>query len=246
MSEYIVQQGDCTSSLAGKSGLFWETIWNHPQNAELKSKRKDPNILVPGDKIFIPEKELKQVDCASDQKHRFKRKGVPVILRLRLMHKPDSPQQKQQARRPPSYPPPKDGTEQLPQEQSDPTQEEPWTNVRYVTEIDGNLTEGRTGNEGIIEVIIPPAAQSGRLMIEPGTPHESVIPLQLGHLNPTSMVSGVKQRLSNLGISCGDFSEEETEAFAAAVRIFQAQNGLEETGEMNDQTRQKLQEIHGD
>lgn len=84
MPEYIVKQGDCLSSIADKYGLFWEKIWNHPQNAKLKEKRKDPNILYPGDVIYIPDKEEKEETASTGQKHCFRRKGVPEKLELTL------------------------------------------------------------------------------------------------------------------------------------------------------------------
>ncbi|MGB9698788.1 MAG: LysM peptidoglycan-binding domain-containing protein [Thermodesulfobacteriota bacterium] len=55
MPEYTVKQGDCLSSIGEKYGIFWEKIWNQPKNDKLKEKRKNPNILYPGDVIFIPD-----------------------------------------------------------------------------------------------------------------------------------------------------------------------------------------------
>ncbi|MFH1075402.1 MAG: hypothetical protein V1753_00935 [Pseudomonadota bacterium] len=54
MPDYIVKQGDCIESIAFKHGLFWETVWNHPNNQQLKQERKNPNILLAGDKVFVP------------------------------------------------------------------------------------------------------------------------------------------------------------------------------------------------
>jgi hypothetical protein len=72
------------SSIAEKYGLFWETVWKDPNNAELKSKRKDPNVLMPGDEVFVPDKREKKESGGTEQKHRFKKKGVPAKFRVRL------------------------------------------------------------------------------------------------------------------------------------------------------------------
>ncbi len=44
-----VKQGDYFAKIAKKYGFSdWRTIYNHADNAELKQKRPDPNILHPG------------------------------------------------------------------------------------------------------------------------------------------------------------------------------------------------------
>lgn len=73
---YVVKQGDCIRSIAAKHSMNFETIWNAPQNKALKEARKKPGVLMPGDRLFIPEKQQKQVDCPTGERHRFKRKGV--------------------------------------------------------------------------------------------------------------------------------------------------------------------------
>jgi hypothetical protein len=83
--EYTVEQHDCLSSLGEKFGIPWEIIWNHSENAALKQKRKNPHVIFPGDKIFIPEIEIKEEIGATEKKHKFKKKSEKVLLRLRLL-----------------------------------------------------------------------------------------------------------------------------------------------------------------
>jgi hypothetical protein len=82
---HTVKQGECVESIAFEHGLFWETIWNDSKNAELKQARENPNALLPGDKIYIREKEEKEFPGASEKKHRFRRKGVPAIFQVKLL-----------------------------------------------------------------------------------------------------------------------------------------------------------------
>jgi hypothetical protein len=82
---YQVKQGDCISSIAFEHGFFADTIWNHPNNAELKKKREDPNVLMPGDIVFVPDKRLKEVSEPTNQVHKFKCKNTPEKLKLQLL-----------------------------------------------------------------------------------------------------------------------------------------------------------------
>jgi len=82
---YVVRQGDCVESIAYQHGHLWQTLWNHAKNAKLKQVRKDPNVLLPGDRIFIPELREKEETGGTEQRHRFRRKSVPSKLKLRFL-----------------------------------------------------------------------------------------------------------------------------------------------------------------
>lgn len=82
--EYLAKQGDSISSIAYEHGLFPDTVWNDSKNIELKQKRKNPNILLPKDIVYLREKEEKEESCSSEKKHRFRRKGVPAKLEIQL------------------------------------------------------------------------------------------------------------------------------------------------------------------
>ena len=243
---YLAKEGDCVSSIAFERGLFWKTVWDDPQNADLKSRRRDPNVLKPGDIVHIPVLRLGSQSGATESRHRFVLKGVPAKLQLRIVHEP-LPEPRPAAGEPP-HPPRLDAKDSF-TEDAEPVStrqlDEPRANVPYVLEIDGVLNEGTTDADGRVEVTIPPNARRGKLILEPGTASEKTLPLRLGHLDPLSELTGVKQRLANLGFDCGDCSAADTPALPAALRAFQEKQGLPITGEVDQATRDKLRELHG-
>lgn len=82
---HTVKQGECLSSIAKKYGFAdWRIIYNYPQNAEFKRKRPNPNLIYPGDQLFIPDKELKQEQGQTEQRHRFRMKISKQVLRLAI------------------------------------------------------------------------------------------------------------------------------------------------------------------
>lgn len=82
---HVVGGGDSTTSLAFQNGLFWESVWNHPKNSQLRDKRENANILAGGDEIFIPDLEKGTIGAATEQRHRFRRKGIPEKLNVRFL-----------------------------------------------------------------------------------------------------------------------------------------------------------------
>jgi N-acetylmuramoyl-L-alanine amidase len=80
MRKYTAKQGDCVSSIAHEQGFFWKTIWD--SNPELRHKREDPNLIFPGDEVLIPEKAQRSESGETEQRHRYRLKGVPAKFRL--------------------------------------------------------------------------------------------------------------------------------------------------------------------
>lgn len=85
MRTHRVEPGECIASISHHYGLFWDTVWSHPANAELKRLRGNPNILVPGDVVAVPELRAGDVLCATGQQHSFRKRGVPAKLSLRVL-----------------------------------------------------------------------------------------------------------------------------------------------------------------
>lgn len=209
MPKHIVTQGQCVESIAFDHGLFWETVWNDAQNAELKQKRNNPNVLMPGDEIFIPEKQEKQVSGATEQTHRFRRKGVPSKIYIVV------------------------------KKEGEPRAEEP-----YKLKIDDNWFYGTTNAQGEIKHPIPPNAKEGKLIV--GKDEDTLeYTLQLGGVDPIDEISGIQGRLNNLGFLCGAADGKMTPETEKAIKSFQKQAGLEETGKPDQATQDALKNAHG-
>jgi len=202
---YTVRQGDSISSIAYEHGLFPDTVWNDAKNEELKQKRKDPDVLLPDDIVYLKEKELKEESCSTEKRHRFRRKGVPAKLQVQLME-----------------------------------EGKPRANLQYILEIDGSPIRDKTDGQGWIKHFIPPNAKKALLHIGNET-----ITLEIGYLEPVAEISGVQERLANLGFNCGEPNGILDEKTGAAIRNFQAEYNLKVTGEPDQATRAKLEEVHG-
>jgi hypothetical protein len=83
--KYIAQKNDCMASIAAKFGFGdYKLIYDDALNADLKTKRPNPNLLCAGDKVMIPDRQLKEESCATDQKHVFELKRQKTKLRIQL------------------------------------------------------------------------------------------------------------------------------------------------------------------
>jgi len=225
--KYTVKQGDCISSIAFAYNLFPKTIWDHPDNAELKKLRKDLNALFPGDVLIIPDKESKEESCQSGKKHRFRRKGVPERLRIQFCV----------------------GDYEADDEDDDIFRK----NVPYTLDItikDGSSVPrktGKTDNDGFLDEMIPPDAHKGKIVLDEGE-DEQVFEILLGHLDPIDTISGVKARLENLGYDCGEDDDPDNPETLEAIRDFQQRNDLKilagDFKEIDQETLDKIEELY--
>jgi len=205
MPKRKVGVGETTSSLAKKNGFFWRTIWEHPENAELRAKRKDPNVLFETDEIFIPIREPKMVSKGTEAEHVFRRRGEPSKIKMQMLRLG-----------------------------------KPRADEDYIFDCDGKQTNGKTDGDGRLEHFIPGDAKNGKLIFKGG---KEVHHLKLGNLDPLDQISGVQQRLNNLGYNCGGEMGKFGEKTKEALKKFQADNELEASGEPDAATKAKLQEL---
>lgn len=55
MRPYVVRQGDYLAQIAHRRSFSAEKVWNHPLNDALRMKRASPDILHPGDIVYVPD-----------------------------------------------------------------------------------------------------------------------------------------------------------------------------------------------
>ena len=84
MSTYHkVAQGEYITKIADRYGFGdFHAVWDHAKNAQIKQKRKSPNVLSPGDILFIPDKQDKQQTRPTARLHRFEISEQKILLRI--------------------------------------------------------------------------------------------------------------------------------------------------------------------
>lgn len=82
---HTVVQGEYLAKIAALYEFAdFHTLWDHPRNAALKQKRLNPNVLFPGDSVFIPDKNDRQEARGTDKSHTFEVKRQHIVLRVVL------------------------------------------------------------------------------------------------------------------------------------------------------------------
>lgn len=209
MPTHVVRQGETVVSLAKRYGIPKSKIIDHPDNRQLRDEDRATGILRAGDRITVPDPEVKQVSGATGSRHRFRHFGQTTVLRVRFM-------EGQEAR----------------------------SGEPYVLRIDLNETSGNLDTDGWLEQRIP--ADTRDVIVFLGEDRDEPIRLHVGNLDPIREQSGLRQRLSNLGYMDEQEGEDPAEELRKAVRSFQADHGMEETGQVDDATRNALREAYGE
>jgi hypothetical protein len=80
-----VKQGETVSSIADNYKFRnYKTVYLHSENADLRKMRPNPDIIFPGDLLYIPDMEEKWVPAVTDKRHYYVVKSRYKVLRIRL------------------------------------------------------------------------------------------------------------------------------------------------------------------
>ena len=86
---YTVRQGDYLSKIAHEQGFSdWRTIYDHPDNEQFRELRPDPNVIFPGDELFIPDREPSDFELETGRRHLFRVRRVTNELHV-VLRRPD-------------------------------------------------------------------------------------------------------------------------------------------------------------
>ncbi len=118
-------------------------------------------------------------------------------------------------------------------------------NTRYELELGAERREGVTDGDGGIEEPVPVGATEGEIHFDDRT-----LRLSFGALNPLADaadhgVSGAQSRLRNLGYPVGPVDGVAGPRTRTALGLFQLDQGIEVTCELDDPTRARLEAAHG-
>jgi hypothetical protein len=213
---HTVKQGETMILIAHQNGFMsWETIWNHERNNALREKRPNPQTLYPGDLIFLPDKETKEISAAVNQKHTFKLKPPEnPIFKVRLKDEAGEPYANCR------YELKIDGE-----------------TVKGRTTGDGLVSKKvrPTSKHASLKLWLDDA--------EPEDVAEWEI--DIGHLDPADTISGAKARLHNLGYRPGPVDGTMNQKTVDAIKAFQQHLGYAvPTGELDETTTRALANFH--
>ncbi|MDI6766168.1 MAG: peptidoglycan-binding protein [Bacteroidota bacterium] len=123
----------------------------------------------------------------------------------------------------------------------------PLANVPYKLQVGNANFEGNTNDKGLLENKVPSNITEGKLTVI----KQNVLGdnytwmLKINSLDPIEEITGVQARLTNLGYRCGSIDGIIGPHTEAAIKIFQRKNGLTPNGQLNEETRSKLNEVYG-
>jgi len=212
---YVVKQGDCLSSIAKQFGFAdWRRIYDDPQNAAFRKLRPNPNLIFPGDRLVVPDREPKEVGRATNARHTFRTKGAQKTrVRLKLKDADDEAFAGRKYRL-----------------------------VIDGATFDGS-TDGAGMIEHDIAADASDGTLTLFLDNDTSKPG-IVWSLKVGHLDPVEEASGVQARLRNLGYACGKIDGVVGPLTQAAIAAFQLRQGLAVTGVVDAATRSRLRQLH--
>lgn len=215
---HTVKQGEHLSSIARRYGFSdYRVIWNDPKNAKLKERRKNPNVLYPGDELHIRDREEKEEPATTEQLHTFQISNRKLELRLVLEDQFERPIKNAQC--------------ELHLEDKI---------LHLTSDGQGHITHSipATAEEAFL-IINDKGTPVNELVVPVKIGYLDPVEEQSGQLSRLNNLGYFAGPLLNVG------NEENLALFRSAVEEFQCEHGLTVDGKCGPLTQAKLKLVHG-
>ncbi len=234
----------------------WNLVYDHSQNESLREIRPNPFILHEGDKVWIPKIDSKQISVKDKKRNTIKIYPPKTVFQLFL--RDDNGLPYKNVKYEIWINKKKFGNEEKKTREDGlvfenvPISKEIELRVWFPVPKDKSIDDEENDNSNPLEkdeaywedeeISVP----EDELEENPDL-YETFI-FGVARLNPVNTIEGLQDRLNNLGYSCGDEYGNIGESTKEAIREFQNEHEILETGEVNfekddDPTISKLKEI---
>ena len=233
MASHSVKPGEHMVRIAAELHFAsYRKLWDDPSNAALNARRKNPNLLLPGDVVNLPGAVPRTAKVQTLKKHEFVAASHDHLdLRVLLLDENSKPikntrcQFLEEGREAVS-----DGSGVLERRELSPRFELGVLRFLYRTE--------DLSSRGLS----PADLFRGDEKVVLG------FAIAVGHLDPLDTPSGIQARLSNLGYYAGEigYADEDAAALRCAIEEFELENGLTPQGDPASAALQaRLKDVHG-
>lgn len=213
---HTVKQGENFGLIAKQHNVSdWREIYRHADNTELRQKRPNPNILMPGDQVVIPELTKPKVIIRSGAHHKFVLTGTNQKLQLRIVDHANKALA---------------GVKTV--LTIDGAQKTMMTDKSGLLQVE--LTKPDT-QEIPLDIYLKPDSKSP----------DYLFMLKLSHLDPHDTLAGLQARLNSLGHDCGVVDGIYGGKTKMGIESFQRTNHLPVTGQADAQVYKAVQIAYG-
>lgn len=212
---HTVRQSESLLSLGEMYRIPWRKIWFDAKNAALR-QRRNPDMLMPGDQLYIPERICREEAVETEARHLFCYKRPMCWCRIVMRDVSGRPRPNLKI-----------------------TLHIHGLSHAFEGETDSQglfqcvVPADRTS--GLLLITDPESREHS----------PEAYDLRMHGLDPLDEQTGVAARLSNLGYLCGPVAGEESEGIDSAVRALQIDCELPPNGQLDEQTRELLRKKYG-
>jgi len=214
--KHTVLQGESVSMIAKRYGFpSWQSLYDHPDNQEIKKLRPDPDLIFPGDEIVIPDRIKAIFKAKLNEKQTFRSKAKKSVIKLKIGAIGG-----------------KIWADRKVELQVDGQIIEAKTDDQGIAQF---KLPKRHSQKAILNIYTVKETSKPSYSVE----------VKLGHLDPITELTGQQARLSALGFDCGLLSPKTNKRYEKAVEDYQQAMGLKVDGICGPETQKSLEKEYG-